>query len=872
MHRKRTMFAALCLALLPSCAWAWDSNVRIPRASMSSVVKGEVVWHNGTRFETLAVPGAERYMKIVADGTLSWATIAGGGDVVGPGSSDDNSIVRFDGATGKVLQNTGTVTLGDAGKLLIQDTVSSGAGNLILSLEPQSALAANAEWTGVRILGDNLDPSGADTRIRGLAVDLSGVDLTNLPELDGIRITMPNGEEHALHIAQGQLHQHYETGSDAGAEYTIQDIVVDVGNLAATSDVHAMDIALTGTLAGSVAAVGTHTGVAPIHQYVGAFVSPGANYACRETAGPTFTDNIDGQNLFVAVNDSIHIGAAATFDEIALVFTLAATKDAFLEFYYWSSAGGPGYVEFFPADDTGGTTQDGTIRFNAANIPNWASGDPCGATGDAGYWIQVKRTRANDPGTITLATAEILAATEYGWDKDGNLQILAVTSGAWTATDVALAHGGTGASLADPGADRIGFWDDSATAFTWLTAGAGLTITDTTIAASGVGDMLEADWDGGANTFIDADAGGTDLDTSGSTGVPSITAGTWSVDARVTHEFGGLEADVAAYAGLVQISGGVTSAVPITGAGAATLSLADPNADRAMFWDDSETTMAWLTFSTTDFTVVGTTLSATVSSLDASDGAPLGLVDVDASGVVKISGYNPTGHDSSTSALIVDPVSASADAALLWLGVNTSERFQVDEDGDVVLAGNKTVTFTGGTIHSGIDSSYLLIRGCNGSGASLLVRARKSSSADAFTLSGGSRGDDSTAKPSYICGQEPLAAAAVNQDGGDVIVSAGDHATGGGTEGAVRITQADQTTDIIDAYQGADGLGVVELTAVLMIHERSSDPAEPAEGECIVWMSDGTGKGDDGDVMIASKAGGTTNYGTLFDHSAGAAW
>lgn len=54
--------------------------------------------------------------------------------------------------------------------------------------------------------------------------------------------------------------------------------------------------------------------------------------------------------------------------------------------------------------------------------------------------------------------------------------------------------------------------------------------------------------------------------------------------------------------------------------------------------------------------------------------------------------------------------------------------------------------------------------------------------------------------------------------------------------------------------------------------EKSADPAEPAEGEYVIWMSDGTGKGDDGDVLIASKAGGTTKYTTLFDHSAGDAW
>lgn len=51
-------------------------------------------------------------------------------------------------------------------------------------------------------------------------------------------------------------------------------------------------------------------------------------------------------------------------------------------------------------------------------------------------------------------------------------------------TDVALADGGTGASLVDPNADRILFWDDSAGAVTWLTAGTGLSISGTTLSAS----------------------------------------------------------------------------------------------------------------------------------------------------------------------------------------------------------------------------------------------------------------------------------------------------------------------------------------------------------------------------------------------------
>lgn len=54
-------------------------------------------------------------------------------------------------------------------------------------------------------------------------------------------------------------------------------------------------------------------------------------------------------------------------------------------------------------------------------------------------------------------------------------------------TDVALADGGTGASLADPNADRIMFWDDSGGAVDWLTVGSGLTISGTTISATGGG-------------------------------------------------------------------------------------------------------------------------------------------------------------------------------------------------------------------------------------------------------------------------------------------------------------------------------------------------------------------------------------------------
>lgn len=50
--------------------------------------------------------------------------------------------------------------------------------------------------------------------------------------------------------------------------------------------------------------------------------------------------------------------------------------------------------------------------------------------------------------------------------------------------------------------------------------------------------------------------------------------------------------------------------------------------------------------------------------------------------------------------------------------------------------------------------------------------------------------------------------------------------------------------------------------------ELSADPADPAEGSFVVWQSDGTGTGDDGDWLIKLTAGGVTKTATLADFSA----
>lgn len=69
-----------------------------------------------------------------------------------------------------------------------------------------------------------------------------------------------------------------------------------------------------------------------------------------------------------------------------------------------------------------------------------------------------------------------------------------VANGLTLATPLATGSGGLGVALVDPNADRLLFWDDSAGAHAYLTLGTNLSITGTTINASGGGSLADGDY------------------------------------------------------------------------------------------------------------------------------------------------------------------------------------------------------------------------------------------------------------------------------------------------------------------------------------------------------------------------------------------
>ena len=61
---------------------------------------------------------------------------------------------------------------------------------------------------------------------------------------------------------------------------------------------------------------------------------------------------------------------------------------------------------------------------------------------------------------------------------------------------------------------------------------------------------------------------------------------------------------------------------------------------------------------------------------------------------------------------------------------------------------------------------------------------------------------------------------------------------------------------------------VIPEMSPLRLDALSVDPVNPAEGSAVIWISDGTGSGDDGDVMVKSSAGlATASYTNAVNYS-----
>jgi hypothetical protein len=119
-----------------------SKNVVSQSATQATALLNAMVGDSGSGGTKGLVPApasgdaaASKFLK--ADGT--WAVVSATGDVAGPASATDNALARFDGTTGKLIQNSSTTTLGDAGRLSLTPTATDGIGILVTSNNSDSS-------------------------------------------------------------------------------------------------------------------------------------------------------------------------------------------------------------------------------------------------------------------------------------------------------------------------------------------------------------------------------------------------------------------------------------------------------------------------------------------------------------------------------------------------------------------------------------------------------------------------------------------------------------------------------------------------------------------------------------------------------------
>jgi hypothetical protein len=247
-----------------------DGTGKVPVSELPSAVLGALnyqgTWNASTNTPTLTSSvGTKGYYYVVnvagttnLDGITDWqvgdwAVFNGtiwekvdntdaGGDVVGPASATDNAITRFDGTTGRVLQNS-TVTLDDNGNVINANSVGFDTtpatvpttvgtmswddgdgvpivavkgGNVNLQVGTQE-LARVFNDSGVTITrGQVVYISGAQGNRVAVKLARADVEATSFGTIGLVAETIANGAEGFI-IVSGALYKLDTTGLVAGA-------------------------------------------------------------------------------------------------------------------------------------------------------------------------------------------------------------------------------------------------------------------------------------------------------------------------------------------------------------------------------------------------------------------------------------------------------------------------------------------------------------------------------------------------------------------------------------------------------------------------------------------------------------------------------
>jgi hypothetical protein len=161
-----------------------------PTLSYTGQTQGDLLYFNGTNWVRLPAGSSGRFLRTNGSAANpTWEVVSGSGDVVGPASSTDNAIARFDGTGGKTLQNT-PAEIDDSGNVVFGDSGTSGnrsiglrdsGGTVNLQINPTTnrTLTLPDVTADLAAVAGQLGGTGASPDIRGIR-ETSGPTLLTL--------------------------------------------------------------------------------------------------------------------------------------------------------------------------------------------------------------------------------------------------------------------------------------------------------------------------------------------------------------------------------------------------------------------------------------------------------------------------------------------------------------------------------------------------------------------------------------------------------------------------------------------------------------------------------------------------------------------